>query len=354
MRHEPDHEPGTGTWKAVLTPEEIRRALTRIAHEILERTHGGEEIVLLGIPTRGVYLARRLAARIGEFEGTPAPVGSLDVTMHRDDLRLRPARALQRTQVPPDGVDGKTVVLVDDVLFSGRTIRAALDALNDLGRPRAVQLAVLVDRGHRAPGEGARPARRDRRRGLGAAWGRRQVNRHLISAGDLSRGDAILILDTAEELASVGGRAIRKLPTLRGLTVVNLFYEDSTRTRTSFEAAAKRLSADVINFSAKGSSVAKGESLKDTALTLEAMGADAVVVRHPASGAPRRLPDWVSGAVINAGDGTHEHPTQALLDAFTIRRRLAGQTSRGAGLDGLRGTIVGDVLHSRVARSNVL
>ena len=179
MRPEPVHEPGPGGpgdpgnlagqsapgpdghdeagpgrqepqgWKAVLTPEEIRRALTRIAHEILERTHGGDEVVLLGIPTRGVYLARSLAARIGEFEGTPAPVGSLDVTLHRDDLRLRPARALQRTQVPPDGVDGKTVVLVDDVLFSGRTIRAALDALNDLGRPRAVQLAVLVDRGHR-------------------------------------------------------------------------------------------------------------------------------------------------------------------------------------------------------------
>jgi len=165
MRPEPGHEPGDSDpgnlgrpgspspsqqgWKAVLTPEEIRRALSRIAHEILERTHGGEGMVLLGIPTRGVYLARRLAARIGEFEGAPAPVGSLDVTMHRDDLRLRPARALQRTEVPPDGVDGKIVVLVDDVLFSGRTVRAALDALNDLGRPRSVQLAVLVDRGHR-------------------------------------------------------------------------------------------------------------------------------------------------------------------------------------------------------------
>jgi pyrimidine operon attenuation protein / uracil phosphoribosyltransferase len=144
MRPEPVQD-----WKAVLAPEEIRRALSRIAHEILERTHGGEGIVLLGIPTRGVYLAQRLATRIGEFEGRPAPVGSLDVTMHRDDLRLRPARALQRTEVPPDGVDGKTVVLVDDVLFSGRTVRAALDALNDLGRPRSVQLAVLVDRGHR-------------------------------------------------------------------------------------------------------------------------------------------------------------------------------------------------------------
>jgi pyrimidine operon attenuation protein/uracil phosphoribosyltransferase len=151
MRPESGPQPGAGSpdWKAVLTPEEIRRALTRIAHEILERTHGGEGIVLLGIPTRGVPLARRIAERIGEFEGTAAPHGSLDVTMHRDDLRLRPARALRRTEVPPDGVDGKTVVLVDDVLFSGRTIRAALDALNDLGRPRAVQLAVLVDRGHR-------------------------------------------------------------------------------------------------------------------------------------------------------------------------------------------------------------
>jgi pyrimidine operon attenuation protein/uracil phosphoribosyltransferase len=139
---------GTG-WKPVLAPEEIRRALSRVAHEILERTHGGDQVVLLGIPTRGVPLARRLASRISSFEGAPVPVGSLDVTLHRDDLRLRPARALRRTEVPPAGIDGKIVVLVDDVLFSGRTIRAALDALTDLGRPRAVQLAVLVDRGHR-------------------------------------------------------------------------------------------------------------------------------------------------------------------------------------------------------------
>jgi pyrimidine operon attenuation protein / uracil phosphoribosyltransferase len=134
---------------AVLDAEEIRRALTRIAHEILERTHGGGEIILLGIPTRGVPLARRLAARIGEFEGLEVPCGSLDVTMHRDDLRLRPARALGRTELPAAGIDGKTVVLVDDVLYSGRTVRAALDALTDFGRPLAVQLAVLVDRGHR-------------------------------------------------------------------------------------------------------------------------------------------------------------------------------------------------------------
>jgi aspartate carbamoyltransferase catalytic subunit len=172
------------------------------------------------------------------------------------------------------------------------------------------------------------------------------MNRHLISAADLSLDDAVAILDTAEELARLAERPIPKLPTLRGRTVVNLFYEDSTRTRISFEAAAKRLSADVINFSAKGSSVAKGESLKDTALTLQAMGADAVVIRHNASGAPHRLAEWIRGSVVNAGDGTHEHPTQALLDAFTIRRRLGE-------LAGLKVTIVGDILHSRVARSNV-
>jgi aspartate carbamoyltransferase catalytic subunit len=173
------------------------------------------------------------------------------------------------------------------------------------------------------------------------------VKTHLLSAADLSRDDAELVLQTAEELRSLADRPIKKLPALRGRTVVNLFFEDSTRTRISFEAAAKRLSADVINFSAKGSSVSKGESLKDTALTLQAMGADAVVIRHPASGAPHRLSAWVDGSVINAGDGTHEHPTQALLDAYTMRSRLGR-------LDGLNVAIVGDVLHSRVARSNVL
>ncbi len=171
--------------------------------------------------------------------------------------------------------------------------------------------------------------------------------RHLLSTGDLSRDEATLVLDTAAELAQVGDRSVKKLPTLRGRTVVNLFYEDSTRTRTSFELAAKRLSADVINFSAKGSSVSKGESLKDTALTLQAMGADAVVIRHSASGAAHRLANWVDGSVLNAGDGTHEHPTQALLDAYTMRDRLGR-------LEGLRVAVVGDILHSRVARSNVL
>jgi aspartate carbamoyltransferase catalytic subunit len=179
--------------------------------------------------------------------------------------------------------------------------------------------------------------------------------KHLLSTADLTREQAISLLDLAEDMADVADREVKKLPTLRGKTVVNLFFEDSTRTRVSFELAAKRLSADVINFSAKGSSVSKGESLKDTAQTLAAMGADGVVIRHWASGAARVLADsqWIDAGIVNAGDGTHEHPTQALLDAFTIRRRLHGQASRGRDLDGVRVVIVGDILHSRVARSNV-
>lgn len=179
--------------------------------------------------------------------------------------------------------------------------------------------------------------------------------RHLLTTKDLGRDDAVRILDVAEEMAATADREVKKLPALRGKTVVNLFFEDSTRTRLSFESAAKRLSADVITFSAKGSSVSKGESLKDTAQTLVAMGADAIVVRHHASGAAHRLAHagWIDAAIINAGDGTHEHPTQALLDAFTLRRRLHGEDARGRALDGARVVIVGDILHSRVARSNV-
>jgi aspartate carbamoyltransferase catalytic subunit len=170
------------------------------------------------------------------------------------------------------------------------------------------------------------------------------MNRHLLSIHDVSAEDVVRILDTAESFREVGTRVIKKVPALRGRTVVNLFYENSTRTRISFELAAKRLSADVINFSTSGSSVSKGESLKDTALTLQAMGADAIVIRHSSSGAPLTLTRWVNGSVLNAGDGTHEHPTQALLDLYTMRDRLGR-------IEGLRVGIVGDVLHSRVARS---
>jgi len=179
--------------------------------------------------------------------------------------------------------------------------------------------------------------------------------RHLLSAHELDRDTAIAILDIAEDMGDVATRAVPKLPTLRGRTVANLFFEDSTRTRLSFESAAKKLSADVITFSAKGSSVSKGESLKDTAQTIAAMGIDAVVLRHSASGAAHTLATsgWIDAAVVNAGDGTHEHPTQGLLDAFTMRKARHGTASRGKDLEGLRVTIVGDVLHSRVARSNV-
>lgn len=177
--------------------------------------------------------------------------------------------------------------------------------------------------------------------------------KHLYSINNLNYEKAVEILDTAKSMAEVGGKQVKKLPTLLGRTVVNLFFEDSTRTRISFEAAAKRLSADVITFSAKGSSVSKGENLKDTAQTLEAMGADAVVIRHWASGAAQTLAEsgWIKAKVINAGDGTHEHPTQALLDAYTLREKLAPNKPD---LSGLTVGIVGDILHSRVARSNVL
>lgn len=176
--------------------------------------------------------------------------------------------------------------------------------------------------------------------------------KHLISISDLTKDRAIAILDNAQELAAVNERDVKKVPALRGKTVVNLFFENSTRTRISFELAAKRLSADVINFTASTSSLSKGESLKDTAQTLEALGAHAIVVRHPASGAAHALAHrgWISSSIINAGDGSHEHPTQALLDALTLRQAF-GKTSD---LSGLKVLIVGDILHSRVARSNVL
>lgn len=171
--------------------------------------------------------------------------------------------------------------------------------------------------------------------------------RSLLSAADLDRDEALAILDAAAQMQAVQSREVKKLPPLRGRTVVNLFFEDSTRTRSSFEIAGKWLSADVVNISAKGSSVSKGESLRDTVLTVAAMGVDALVVRHNASGAAHRIAGWVDCPVINAGDGTHEHPTQALLDAYTLRSRLGD-------LDGAHLVIVGDITHSRVARSDVL
>lgn len=176
--------------------------------------------------------------------------------------------------------------------------------------------------------------------------------RHLLSAGDLGLDQVTGILDLAEQMQQVQSRPVKKLPALRGRTIINMFFEDSTRTRGSFEIAGKWLSADTINVSAKGSSVSKGESLRDTMLTLDAMGVDCFVVRHPSSGAVAQVAGWVRAQVVNAGDGQHEHPTQALLDAYAMRRHF--RTLGDERFTGKRIAIVGDLLHSRVVRSNVL
>ncbi len=301
----------------------------------------------------------------------------LDVAFYRDDIGLRPVAPLGPTEVPD--VSGRIVVLVDDVLYTGRTARAALDALLELGRPEAIQFAVLVDRGHRelpiradyvgknlpdqarrgragAAGRGRRVGRRRRDLGSpGEGWSR---VKHLLSVDDLAGNDPDAersglrpgieaMLELTESFVEVTRRDIPKVPALRGKTVVSLFYEDSTRTRLSFETAAKRLSADTMTFSVSTSSVKKGESLLDTVQTIEAMGVDAIVVRHGAAGAANRVAAWSDASVVNGGDGRHEHPTQALLDAYTLR------VHRGPSLDGCRVAIVGDIRNSRVARSNV-
>ncbi len=173
------------------------------------------------------------------------------------------------------------------------------------------------------------------------------MTRHLLSSADLSRGEVEEILTTAESMHDVQRREVKKIPTLRGRTIINLFFEDSTRTRSSFEIAGKWMSADTINITGKGSSASKGESLRDTVRTIDAMAVDALVIRHSASGACHQVADWVDASVINAGDGTHEHPTQALLDAYTLRHRIGD-------LDGRHVAIVGDLTHSRVFRSNVI
>src|SRR5919198_920761 len=282
--------------KTLLDEDALGRTLSRIAHEIIERNADLDDVALVGIHTRGVPLAQRLRRLVEERAGVAPVLGTVDITFYRDDVQVRGGEAplhaqpvVRATQLDFP-LEGRTVVLVDDVLYTGRTIRAAIDALFDYGRPARVQLAVLVDRGLE--------------------------------------------------------REMKKLPTLRGRTVVNLFYESSTRTSSSFELAAKRLSADTMSIKASGSSVDKGESLKDTAITLGAYDPDVIVIRHPHIGAPHLVARVTNAHVVNAGDGKHQHPTQALLDLYTIREGLGR-------IEGLHVAIVGDVLHSRVARSNV-
>ena len=272
------------------------------------------------------------------------------------------------------------MILVDDVLYTGRTMRAAIDALMDYGRPRLIELAVLVDRNGRELPIQANYVLENRNReaatsgstcsriraGIhaliqakasptippGAPRSRGSMTqeriRHLLGIDDLDRETAERLLDLAESFLEVSRRPVRKVPALRGKTIINLFFEASTRTRTCFELAGKRLSADVVNIGGSSSSTSKGETLLDTVNTLEAMHADVIVIRHAASGAAHYVARHARAGVVNAGDGMHEHPTQALLDAFTIRQ------SKGRDFRGLKVAICGDIAHSRVARSNAL
>src|ERR671930_451537 len=279
-------QPAVSPAKLLLDDESISRTLSRIAHEIIERNHDLAAVALVGIHTRGVPLAQRLRRLVEERSGEELALGQLDITFHRDDVHVRAGHPPRRPQpLVRDTklefeLEGRTVILVDDVLYTGRTIRAAIDAL----------------------------------------------------------------LATARSFAQSQERENKKLPTLRGRLILNVFYESSTRTSSSFELAAKRLSADTLTLKSSGSSVEKGESLKDTALTLSAYDPDVIVIRHPEAGAARFVADHTDARVVNAGDGKHQHPTQALLDLYAMREAFGR-------LDGLHVAIVGDVAHSRVARS---
>ena len=361
--------------KVVLDREDLRRTLVRIAHEIVEK-NAEEALAIVGIHTRGAILAERIHTLVGELTGESIPLGDLDISFYRDDIEARApdAQPVVLSSHLDFELEGRTVVLVDDVLFTGRTVRAAIDALFDYGRPQRVQLAVLADRGHRelpirADYVGKNlPTSRDERvfvrleehdevdevaigltekAAASAARERRGPVRHLLAIEDLDRAEIERIMERADSFAEVGRRDIKKVPTLRGRTVVSLFYESSTRTSASFELAAKRLSADLVSIKASGSSVDKGESLKDTIATLSAYEPEAIVIRSPHAGAAKLVAGWTDASVVNAGDGKHEHPSQALLDVYTLRGRIGE-------LEGKRIWIVGDVLHSRVARSSAL
>ena len=356
----------------IMDADGIRRTLMKIAYEILSRNKGPKNLVILGLQTRGVFLANRIASIIKEIEQVTIPVGILDVTMYRDDFRMAMKQpTVQVTSIPYD-VDGTNIVLVDDVFYTGRTIRAALDAIMDFGRPKRVRFAALIDRGHRELpfcadfiGKTIKTQVNQEIRvrlteveedgidevslitfedggGRMTAFGLK----HLFGLKDVSKKDINVILDTADSFREVMERPIRIVPTLKGVAVLNLFYEDSTRTRISFELAEKRLSAEVTTFAKGSSSVSKGESLRDTVRNIEAMKIDIIVSRHKSPGTPQFLAAHTNCRIINAGDGAHEHPTQALLDMMTMRRHFGK-------LDGLRVLIVGDILHSRVARSEI-
>ena len=321
----------------ILDAVAIQRALTRIAHEIAERNEASAEVVLVGIPTGGDHLAARLSKILAGIWNHAVPAGILDVNMHRDDLDQRAAPTIHPTVIPFD-VTGRTVVLVDDVLFSGRTTRAAMDALNDFGRP---------EKNPTGRAGGPRPSRtahqggfcgqkradgadgkncacgstNPAQHGRGRCWKNemRWTRKHLLDIESLTADEITTVLDTARAFKAVGKRAIKKVPALRGKTVVNLFVEPSTRTRISFELAEQRLSADIMNFSADASSFKKGETLKDTARNLEALNADFIVIRHSASGAPHFL-SRVLGATSS---------TRATARTSIPRRRCSTRSRSG-------------------------
>ena len=275
---QPDTHPNSSApsdRRVVMDDVAIRRALMRIAHEVLERCEDLERLYLVAIPNGGVPLARQLAANFKQIAGVDVIVGILDTTLYRDDLKLKGERPLLRETEMPSAVDDRVVILVDDVAKTGRTIRAAMDALMDFGRPSSVQVVGLVDRGHRelpirldyvGKNVPTQPHELVRMSGQGGGLegpleivvmpaepesegGRAVIGRDLLGIEDLDRADIERILDTAEHMREVGRRVVKKVPTLRGRTIVNLFFESSTRTKASFEIAGKRLSADVINFS---------------------------------------------------------------------------------------------------------
>ncbi len=302
-------------------------------------------------------------------------LGSLDISFYRDDFTRIGMNPQVKPSDLPFSVDARHIILVDDVLYTGRTVRAAMNEIFDYGRPASIMLATLVDRGgrelpiqanvvgqhlelQRRPGsETDRPGTAGAEHSGHHATGRAGVNlqvddqgrlRHFLSVEGLSREILVDILDAAESFAGVPEQTIKKVPLLRGKTIVNLFFEPSTRTRTTFELAAKRLSADVLNINLNASSTTKGETLLDTMRNLEAMHVDMFVVRHNDSGAAHFIARHVLPhvAIINAGDGRHAHPTQGMLDMFTIRRHKGDFAN-------LRVAIVGDIMHSRVARSQI-
>ena len=374
--------------RQIMNQEDIRRALARIAHEILERNRGTWGLVLVGIYTRGVLLANRLAGNIAEFEGSNVPVAALDINLYRDDLRDRARPVVRPTNIPvgihaKNGGAGRRTFSTR-AAPSGRqwTRSMTLGDLNRSSWPSCwiggtgncpfAQIYVGQKHSDCTGRAGQGPFGRGRRRGRSSNRQEEGLKgmstsptietapltpvvgvvelpprQHVLDLDDFSPAEISAVLDTARGMAEVLGRDIKKVPALRGRVIVTLFYESSTRTRISFEEAGKVLSADVINMSSSASSIEKGESLLNTGLTLQAMGVDVIVMRHPYSGAPYLLARHLKRVgIINAGDGVHAHPTQALLDLYTVQEKLGR-------LEGLKVVIVGDVLHSRVARSNL-